>query len=56
MEGIEEPFYMRTEDADVLNRPFQEGRTVFMAPLDNLLWDREMLRALFDFTYSWEVY
>ena len=56
VEGIEEPFYMRTEDADVLNRPFQEGRTVFMAPLDNLLWDREMLRMLFDFTYSWEVY
>lgn len=56
VEGIEEPFYMRTEDTDVLNIPFREGRTAFMAPLDNLLWDREMLGALFGFAYSWEVY
>jgi hypothetical protein len=27
-----------------------------MAPLDNLLWDRNMLRELFDFEYRWEVY
>jgi len=28
----------------------------FLAPLDNLLWHREMLRKLFDFDYTWEVY
>ncbi len=27
-----------------------------MAPLDNLLWERRMLKALFDFEYTWEVY
>ena len=30
--------------------------TRFIAPLDNMIWDRKMTEALFDFTYSWEVY
>jgi hypothetical protein len=28
----------------------------FLAPLDPLVWDRDLLRALFDFDYVWEVY
>ena len=28
----------------------------FLAPLDPLVWDREMLRTLFGFDYIWEVY
>ncbi len=28
----------------------------FLAPLDNLMWDRQMLEALFTFNYRWEVY
>lgn len=28
----------------------------FIAPLDNIMWDRNMLEVLFDFTYRWEVY
>ena len=28
----------------------------FLAPLDPLCWDRDMLRGLFDFDYVWEVY
>ncbi len=28
----------------------------FLAPLDPLVWDRELLRTLFDFDYVWEVY
>ena len=28
----------------------------FLAPLDNLMWDRQMLQKLFDFEYRWEVY
>ncbi|MBN2565263.1 MAG: winged helix DNA-binding domain-containing protein, partial [Candidatus Eisenbacteria bacterium] len=27
-----------------------------LAPLDNLLWDRGMVQAIFGFTYTWEVY
>jgi hypothetical protein len=28
----------------------------FLAPLDSLVWDRDLFRALFDFDYVWEVY
>jgi uncharacterized protein YcaQ len=28
----------------------------FLAPLDPLVWDRGLLRSLFDFDYRWEVY
>ena len=27
-----------------------------LAPLDNMLWDRRMIEALFAFYYRWEVY
>ena len=33
-----------------------ELRQEFLAPLDNLLWDRKLIAALFDFDYTWEVY
>jgi uncharacterized protein YcaQ len=29
---------------------------VFLAPLDPLVWDRNLLRSLFEFDYVWEVY
>ncbi len=28
----------------------------FLAPLDNVIWDRARLKSLFDFDYVWEVY
>jgi hypothetical protein len=28
----------------------------FIAPLDNLTWDRELVRQIFDFDYCWEIY
>ena len=28
----------------------------FIAPLDNIMWDRQMLETLFGFEYRWEVY
>ena len=28
----------------------------FLAPLDNMIWDRDMISELFDFNYRWEVY
>jgi uncharacterized protein YcaQ len=31
-------------------------RVTFLAPLDPLVWDRDLLRQLFDFDYVWEVY
>lgn len=33
-----------------------EQEVNFLAPLDNLIWDRSRLQALFDFEYIWEIY
>lgn len=33
-----------------------DGAVRFLAPLDQLLWDREAIRHLFHFDYVWEVY
>jgi uncharacterized protein len=35
---------------------FDDATVAFIAPLDSLAWDRELLRRLFDFDYVWEVY
>ena len=59
--GLDAPLYMRSADrphldtlaADAANRP---PRAAIIAPLDNLLWDRRLALALFDFEYRWEVY
>ena len=31
-------------------------RMEFIAPLDNLIWDRKLIKALFNFDYKWEIY
>ncbi len=39
-----------------LNKHMQQKKMVFLAPLDNLIWDRGMIHDLFGFFYRWEVY
>jgi uncharacterized protein YcaQ len=60
VEGIEPPLYMRSEDEASLDEALQSNapspRAVILAPLDNLLWDRRLVKELFDFSYVWEVY
>ena len=58
VEGISEKFYIRTKDISLLNdkSPVDFNRVRFIAPLDNILWEREMLSKIFDFKYTWEVY
>jgi uncharacterized protein len=58
IEGIEETFYMRQKDFTILDSvPVEKEAIVrFLAPLDNLLWDRDMIEKIFNFKYSWEVY
>jgi uncharacterized protein len=42
------------KDAEVeLNN---DDRMRVIAPLDPLIWDRDLVRAVFDFSYVWEVY
>lgn len=48
----EEPILASTAAADTLPPP----SVSFLAPLDPLVWDRRMLRTLWNFDYLWEVY
>lgn len=58
VEDIKYPFYMKKEDLNLFHEITDTDRNEikFIAPLDNLLWDRAMIKSIFDFDYSWEVY
>ncbi|XID91957.1 winged helix-turn-helix domain-containing protein [Paenibacillaceae bacterium WGS1546] len=60
VEGLRHPLYIRTEDLHLLKQALSDDRpnerASVLAPLDNLLWDRTLIRELFDFEYRWEVY
>ncbi|MGL1890948.1 MAG: winged helix DNA-binding domain-containing protein [Spirochaetaceae bacterium] len=56
--GFTENFYIRSEDIHLLEnlKPIKNPKAKFLAPLDNLLWDRKLIKDLFNFDYKWEVY
>ncbi|MFT9497952.1 DNA glycosylase AlkZ-like family protein [Anaerosolibacter sp.] len=60
VEDIDQPLYIRAEDISlfhqVINSEIEEVRASFIAPLDNLLWDRKLIKEIFGFEYTWEVY
>ena len=57
VEGSGRRYVVRSVDAPLLQSPPEtNGVMTFLAPLDNLLWDREMVHDLFGFFYRWEVY
>ena len=60
VEGLKrEVFYTRRTDYQAFRKtPGTDStpKAAFIAPLDNLLWDRKSLVRLFDFNYMWEVY
>jgi uncharacterized protein YcaQ len=67
IEGVRGPRYVPETELDRLDEAEREvaaqkppgGRprgVAFLAPLDPLAWDRELLRSLFGFDYIWEVY
>lgn len=60
VEGIRYPLCMVSQDLPALDniRETDDGsqHAAIIAPLDNLLWDRELTEKLFDFKYRWEVY
>ena len=56
IEGSKETFYIRKEDEILLGKPAKKNVAQFIAPLDNLIWDRGLIKELFDFEYTWEVY
>lgn len=59
VEGINHILYCLTEDTGLLEKAKEtptQKRCEFIAPLDNMLWDRKLIQALFDFEYKWEIY
>ena len=60
VEGMKDALYCRTEDAPLLARAASDERFTprceLIAPLDCMMWDRKLIRALFDFEYTWEIY
>ncbi len=60
IDGIQpQTFYIRTEDVPKLSdlpQPPKPTNAAFLAPLDNLLWNRKLIKDIFNFQYTWEVY
>jgi uncharacterized protein len=57
VEGVRgKRFVLRDEVDRLAASPEPPPSVAFLAPLDPLVWDRELLRRLFDFDYVWEVY
>ncbi|MGJ9383114.1 DNA glycosylase AlkZ-like family protein [Salipaludibacillus sp. CF4.18] len=61
-EGVKRPYFILANDEEALlkieNNTSQtlSSHVSFLPPLDNLLWRRERIEDLFDFTYRWEIY
>lgn len=57
---LHQTFYIRSEDepllADVLADDPQKKRCELIAPLDPLMWDRQLIETVFGFHYRWEIY
>lgn len=53
-------FYCLAKDKELLeniiDNPPINKRTELIAPLDGMLWDRKLIKELFDFDYKWEIY
>ena len=59
IEGVKSEFYIRPQDFEQAQSGLAADthrHISFIGPLDNLLWDRKMLKDVFDFEYIWEVY
>ena len=60
IEDRKEVFYFLTSDLPLLELALSAkafpSRMEFLAPLDNMLWDRKLIIFLFDFSYTWEIY
>lgn len=56
IDGVSETFYCCKDFRRCLQNKRENDYARFIAPLDNLIWDRKMTERLFNFAYSWEVY
>ena len=60
VEGIKDALYFRSEDMRIMGTAMSdetfEPRCEFIAPLDCFMWDRKIIKAIFSFEYTWEIY
>ncbi len=56
IEGIAEPVYILAADEKLLQEKAVDKRIEFIAPLDSFIWDRKLIKSIFDFEYRWEIY
>ena len=61
VDGIRFPLYMLCEDLPLLETVLKgeadcRPRMEFLAPLDPMLWDRNLVEAVWEYRYSWEIY
>jgi uncharacterized protein YcaQ len=67
VEGVRGPRFAPATELPVMDQAARETAdgahpggappgVAFLAPLDPLAWDRDLMRSLFDFDYVWEVY
>ncbi len=57
VEGVRGARFVLREELPLLEAPPVPPPSVtFLAPLDQFVWDRDLLRTLFGFDYVWEVY
>jgi uncharacterized protein YcaQ len=61
VEEASRPHYVLSASRELIERTRRGGdeaggRAAIVAALDNLLWDRAMIREIFGFDYVWEVY
>jgi len=62
VEGLKGTRYVLSAELDQLHQaahdaaPTDAPGVAFIAPLDSLIWDRRLLRELWEFDYIWEVY
>ncbi len=60
VEDLKHILFCRTEDLPIIELVLQDDtfkpRCELIAPLDCMMWDRNLIRALFGFDYTWEIY
>lgn len=54
IEDVKDVYYIPDEALHLTNEIIDQ--ISFIAPLDNLIWERDLIENLFDFKYRWEVY
>jgi len=60
VDGLKDKLYFCATDMHlietVLTNSAPKPRCEFIAPLDSFMWDRKLIKVIFDFDYSWEIY